>query len=155
MSIATAIAAAQQKIANAYTTISNKGGTLPTDQNLSNLSTAIDSIPASTPYTVPKYYAWIKNGNCNPSSGSTYLNSGIIYTKTLTEGATIYTAPSTLTTKPTASDLTETTDTLQSITYGTALGVSSIFASSVTTSHRGTYIHRPAGANENFVYDII
>ena len=44
MSIATAIAAAQQKVANAYTAVSNKGGTLPATQNLSNLPTAINSI---------------------------------------------------------------------------------------------------------------
>lgn len=48
MSIATAIQAAQQKIANAYTTISNKGGTLPATQNLSNLATAINSISSGS-----------------------------------------------------------------------------------------------------------
>lgn len=46
MSIATAIQNAQQKVANAYTAVSNKGGTLPSTQNLSNLPTAISSIPA-------------------------------------------------------------------------------------------------------------
>jgi len=45
MSIATAITNAQGKVANAYTAISNKGGTLPVTQNLSNMPTAIDSIP--------------------------------------------------------------------------------------------------------------
>lgn len=44
MSIASAITAAQGKVANAYTAVSNKGGTLPAVQNLSNLSTAINSI---------------------------------------------------------------------------------------------------------------
>ena len=44
MSIATAIQNAQQKVSDAYTAISNKGGTLPATQNLSNMPTAINSI---------------------------------------------------------------------------------------------------------------
>jgi surface protein len=44
MSIASAIQNAQQKIANAYTAISNKGGTLPATQDLANMPTAINSI---------------------------------------------------------------------------------------------------------------
>jgi len=46
MSIATAITSAQGKVANAYTAISNKGGTLPATQNLANMPTAINSIPS-------------------------------------------------------------------------------------------------------------
>jgi hypothetical protein len=46
MSIATAITAAQGRVANAYTAVSNKGGTLPQVQNLTNLPTAISSIPS-------------------------------------------------------------------------------------------------------------
>ena len=45
MSIASAIQNAQQKIANAYTVISNMGGTLPATQDLANMPTAIASIP--------------------------------------------------------------------------------------------------------------
>lgn len=45
MSIASAITSAQQRVANAYTAVSNKGGTLPLTQNLTNLPTAINSIP--------------------------------------------------------------------------------------------------------------
>lgn len=44
MSIASAIQNAQTKVANAYTAVDNKGGTLPATQNLSNLPTAINSI---------------------------------------------------------------------------------------------------------------
>ena len=44
MSIATAIASAQGKVADCYTAISNKGGTLPATQNLANMPTAIGSI---------------------------------------------------------------------------------------------------------------
>lgn len=49
MSIATAITAAQGRVADCYTAISNKGGTLPATQNLSNMPTAIASIPVGTP----------------------------------------------------------------------------------------------------------
>lgn len=45
MSIASAITAAQSRVADAYTAISNKGGTLPATQNLANMPTAINSIP--------------------------------------------------------------------------------------------------------------
>lgn len=44
MSIATAIQAAQQKVADAYTAASAKGATMPATQNLSNLATTIGSI---------------------------------------------------------------------------------------------------------------
>lgn len=46
MSIASAITAAQGRVADAYTAVSNMGGTLPATQNLTNLPTAINSIPA-------------------------------------------------------------------------------------------------------------
>ena len=45
MSIASAITDAQDRVAAAYTAISNMGGTLPATQNLSNMPTAINSIP--------------------------------------------------------------------------------------------------------------
>lgn len=47
MSIASAITAAQGKVADCYTAISNKGGTIPATQNLSNMPTAISSITTS------------------------------------------------------------------------------------------------------------
>ena len=46
MTIATSIENAQQKVAAAYTAVSNKGGTLPSVRNLSNLPSAITSISA-------------------------------------------------------------------------------------------------------------
>ena len=55
MSIATAIQNAQWKVANAYTAVSGKGGTLPATQNLANLPTAINSISwwwSSTKYGI-------------------------------------------------------------------------------------------------------
>ena len=45
MTIASAITNAQQKVENAYTSVSTMGGTLPATQNLSNLPAAIESIP--------------------------------------------------------------------------------------------------------------
>lgn len=52
MSIASAITAAQGRVADCYTAISNKGGTLPVTQNLSNMPATIASIPSggSTKY---------------------------------------------------------------------------------------------------------
>ena len=50
MSIASAISNAQTKVANCYTAISGKGGTLPATQNLSNMPTAINSIPTGSFY---------------------------------------------------------------------------------------------------------
>lgn len=44
MSIASAIVAKQQQVADAYTAVSAKGGTLPAAQNLNNLATAIGTI---------------------------------------------------------------------------------------------------------------
>lgn len=52
MSIASAITNAQQKVANAYDAVDNKGGTLPATQDLSNLPTAISSIPTSSAPTL-------------------------------------------------------------------------------------------------------
>ena len=52
MSIAGAIQNAQQKVSNAYTAVDNKGGTLPVTQDLSNLPTAISSIPTATEPTL-------------------------------------------------------------------------------------------------------
>lgn len=46
MSIATAITAAQGRVADCYTAISTMGGTLPATQNLSNMPAAIASIPS-------------------------------------------------------------------------------------------------------------
>ena len=54
MSIATAITAAQGRVADAYTAVSAKGGTLPATQNLANLPTAINSITSGG---VPTYMA--------------------------------------------------------------------------------------------------
>ena len=46
MSIASAITAAQGRVANCYTSVNTMGGTLPAVQNLSNLPSAIEIIPS-------------------------------------------------------------------------------------------------------------
>lgn len=68
MSIASAITAAQGKVTNAYTAVSTKGGTLPATQNLSNLSTAINSIPTGSATLITKNIT--QNGTYNASSDS-------------------------------------------------------------------------------------
>lgn len=66
MSISSAITQAQQRVANAYTAINNKGGTLPQTQNLANMPTAISSIPSDK----IKYGASIDNFLGNTSGGT-------------------------------------------------------------------------------------
>lgn len=56
MTIASAISNAQAKVADAYTAVSGMGGTLPTTQNLSNLPTAINSIPAGSAVEAKNFY---------------------------------------------------------------------------------------------------
>lgn len=74
MTIASAITAAQGRVADAYTAVSNKGGTLPATQNLTNLPTAIDSIPTSqvTPWTQPVLTA---NGTIGGDSFAVAMDS--------------------------------------------------------------------------------
>lgn len=52
MSITSAISNAQQRVANAYTSVSTMGGTLPATQDLSHLPTAIESIPSGDEVTI-------------------------------------------------------------------------------------------------------
>lgn len=67
MSIASAIATKQQQVADAYTAVSAKGGTLPATQNLTNLATAIGTISGgSTPTLITKSIT--ANGTYNASS---------------------------------------------------------------------------------------
>jgi hypothetical protein len=67
MSIASAIVAKQQQVADSYTAVSNKGGTLPATQDLTNLATAISSIPSGGSATlITKTIT--QNGTYNASS---------------------------------------------------------------------------------------
>lgn len=73
MSIATAITAAQGKVADAYTAVSAKGGTLPATQNLTNLATAIGTISGGSGIKV---------------YGKNYLNGTIISQRNNIDGST-------------------------------------------------------------------
>ena len=48
MTIASEITKLNTNLTNAYSAVSNKGGTLPQAQNFDNLSTAISSIPSGS-----------------------------------------------------------------------------------------------------------
>lgn len=78
MSIASAITNLQGKIANAYTAIENKGGTLPATQDAQNLSAAIADIPQGE-VDKRKYGATIDDVYYNPSEGVLQLNGGVEY----------------------------------------------------------------------------
>lgn len=67
MSIASAIATKQQQVVDSYTAVSNKGGTLPTTQNLTNLAAAISTIPSGGSATLITK-SITQNGTYNASS---------------------------------------------------------------------------------------
>lgn len=71
MTISGAITAAQNKVASAYSSVSNKGGTIPETQNLSNLPAAIESIPSGGGDTV---YAINNTGSTISQGDKVWLN---------------------------------------------------------------------------------
>ena len=69
MAISDTIQSMQTNLGNAYDTIENKGGTLPQNKNLANLSTAIDSIPAGS-VTLPQKVDGVNDTNSYMKSGA-------------------------------------------------------------------------------------
>ena len=97
MSIASAIQLKQQQVADAYTAVSDKGGTLPEVQNLTNLSNAIMSITTSVePSLITKTFT--DNGtykastyNADGFSQVTVNVSGVtLIEKTINQNGTYY-----------------------------------------------------------------
>lgn len=87
MSIASAITAAQGKVANCYTAISNKGGTLPATQNLANMPAAINSISGGgggggTPSVIYYYPNYTVVGS--PTISNDFIASGFSSSNYLT-----------------------------------------------------------------------
>ena len=79
MSIATAIQNAQQKVANAYTAVNAKGGTLPATQDLSNLPTAIESISTGDEITATN-----TTGSAVSADDRVWVNGEDVYTQNFT-----------------------------------------------------------------------
>ena len=105
MSISSAIQNAQTKVANAYTAVEGKGGTLPSTQNLSNLPTAISSIP---------------------SGGGTGITREV-------SAQGVYQAPTTSFTFSLPSDATDVGERAMYYAFNGCTGVTSVDLSSLTT----------------------
>jgi len=92
MSIASAIQLKQEQVAEAYTAVSNKGGTLPSVQNLSNLASSINTIVSgSSAVLITRTFS--SNGTYNASTYSADgfstvtvdVSGSSLITKTITE----------------------------------------------------------------------
>lgn len=96
MSIASAIELKQQQVQEAYTAVSNKGGTLPSVRNLTNLADAIDSITGgggtliTQEITENGVYRASTYGADGFSAVSVDVSGAVLITTTVTENGTYY-----------------------------------------------------------------
>lgn len=95
MTIASAITAAQGRVADAYTAISNKGGTLPATQNLTNMPTAINSISGLIGETRTEQLDSTSGNTYTPSTGYNGITSITVTPKNYNRTVTAQTVPST------------------------------------------------------------
>ena len=77
MSIANEINILKGNIRNAYTSIQNKGGTMPTNKNTENLSSAIDSIPSGGGDVSDYFTSILPSGGYANKTDSNVTTSGI------------------------------------------------------------------------------
>lgn len=95
MSISSALVAAQGRVADAYTAISNKGGTLPATQNLANMPTAINSISGLIGETRTEQLDSTSGNTYTPSTGYNGITSITVTPKNYNRTVTAQTVPST------------------------------------------------------------
>ena len=96
MSIASAIQLKQQQVEEAYTAVSNKGGTMPSVRNLTNLADAIDSITGGSGTLVTKeitengVYRASTYGADGFSAVSVDVSGAVLITTTVVTNGTYY-----------------------------------------------------------------
>ena len=77
MAIANEIATLKTNITNAYNSINTKGGTIPTNKNTENLSSAIDSIPSGGGDVSDYFTSILPSGGYANKTDSHFTTSGI------------------------------------------------------------------------------